>query len=183
MQSAETVGIRCLRFFKVAHRPLTEEETEHGADTSRCDGQTSSRCCLLDASDQFFSGCGEFVVAARLFQELKSLDARRHGEGISAQSAGLVHGTGRSHHLHDFPSTSVGPHRQPPADHLAHGGEIRGDTEMRLGAAVTDAEARHHFVEDEQSSVLLGEFAQTLEEPRLRLDESCVANDGFKNDT
>ena len=80
-------------------------------------------------------------------------------------------------------ATAVGAHGKPSADDLAHRGEVRGDSEVSLGTAVTDAEARHHLVKDEKCAVLLGEFTQTLEKTRLRLNESGIANDGLEDHT
>ena len=183
MQLAEAFGIRCLCFLEVAHRTFTEEEAEHGTDAARCDRQACGGCRLLDPFNQLFGGCREFVVAARLFEQLKRFDACRHGEGISAQSAGLIHRSSRSNHLHDFASSAVGPHGQAASDHLAHGGQIRCHPEVGLGTSVADAETCHHLVKDQQGAVLLGEFTQALQEARLRLDEPRIADDGLEDHT
>ena len=52
---------------------------------------------------------------------------------------------------------------------------------MRLRTAVADSESSHHFIEDEKCSVFFGELSQALQKSWFRLDESCIANNGFKN--
>jgi hypothetical protein len=106
----------------------------------------------------------EALIAAGLLQQLQGLDAGGHGQRIAAQGAGLVHGARGGHHRHDVGPAAVGAHGQAAADHLAHGGEVGGDAELGLGAAVADAEAGHHLVEHQQGAVLLGELADAFEE-------------------
>ena len=54
---------------------------------------------------------------------------------------------------------------------------------MGLGTAVADPESGHHFVEDQQGTVLLGEFPQTFEEAGFRLNEASVTNDRLEDHT
>ena len=53
---------------------------------------------------------------------------------------------------------------------------------MGLCSAVTDPEAGHHFVEDQQGAVFFGEFAQPFQEAWLRRDEARIADDGLQDD-
>jgi len=54
---------------------------------------------------------------------------------------------------------------------------------MLLRAAVRDAEACHHLVEDEQRAVVVAELAQPREEGLVRHDEARVAHDALEDDT
>lgn len=74
------------------------------------------------------------------------------------------HWSCRGDHRHDVLPTTVGPHRQPAADHLAHRGDVGGDPEVALGTAVRNAEAGHHLIEDQQGTVLGGQLAQANKE-------------------
>ena len=58
------------------------------------------------------------------------------------------------------------------------GGDIRGDAEIFLGAAIGEAEAGHHLVENQHHVVVVADFAQTGQEtgfgkdhPLHRLDD------------
>ncbi len=59
---------------------------------------------------------------------------------------------------------AVGADRQPAADDLAQAGQVGRDAEERLGAAVGDAEAGDHLVEDEQAAGASRELAQRRQE-------------------
>ena len=93
----------------------------------------------------------------------------------------MIHRSGRGDHLHDVFAAAVGTHGQATADHFAHGREVGCDAEVGLGTAVADAEAGHHFIEHQQSTVLLGDFAQTFQKTRLRCDEAGIADDRLKD--
>ena len=116
-----------------------------------------------------------------MLEKFESLDARGHGEGVAAQGARLIHRASWSHHLHDFPAAAVGTNGKTAADHLAHGCEVGGDAEMGLGSAVADAESGHHFVEDQEGAVLLGDLPKTFQESGLGGDEASVTHDRFEN--
>ena len=51
-----------------------------------------------------------------------------------------------------------------------------------MGPAERDAEAGHHFVEDQQRAVFRRQLTQRLQEIRRRADEAHVADDRFQND-
>ena len=93
----------------------------------------------------------------------------------------MIHGAGWSHHRHDVGPPAVGPHGQAATDHLAHCGEVGGDTEFGLGTAVADAETGHHLVEYQQGAVFFGELADALEEARLGGDKARIAHHWLKN--
>ena len=137
--------------------------------------------CVLDARHELL-GCGrQLLVGAGLLEQFQGLDAGGHRQGVPTEGSRLIHGACRSHHSHDVGAAAVGAHGKSATDHLAHGREVWSDAEMRLGTAVTDPESGHHFVEDEQGTVLFGEFPQTFEEAGFRLNEASVANNGLED--
>lgn len=56
---------------------------------------------------------------------------------------------------------------------LARAGQIRIDIQGMLRSAVTDPEAGDNFVEDEQGSVLAGQFAQAFQKAGLGRPSPC----------
>ena len=158
MQLAETLSVGGFGFFEVPHWPFAEEEAEHGAHTAGRDRQTCCSGGFFDASHEFLGGGCQLLVAAGLFEQLEGFDPGCHGQGVSTEGAGLVHRSGRRHHLHDVAATAVGADGKSATDHFAHGGEVGRHAEMGLRSAVADAEAGHHFVEHQQGAVFLGEF-------------------------
>mmetsp|Transcript_8138 Transcript_8138/g.20250 ORF Transcript_8138/g.20250 Transcript_8138/m.20250 type:complete len:478 (+) Transcript_8138:194-1627(+) len=157
-------------------RALAEEEAEHARDAAAAHGVARLLARGEDALDQPRGHLVELLVLARLREDLHRLDARTHGEGIAAERARLVHGARRRDVLHDLLLARVGAHRQAAADDLAKGGEVGLDAPVLLRAAVRDAEARHHLVEDEERALLLGELTQALEELLVGDDEARVAH-------
>ena len=73
--------------------------------------------------------------------------------GLPDSVPGLIDRTGRRDQLHQIGAAAVRADRQAAADDLAEAGEIGPDCRTRLRAAGGGAEARDHFVEDQQSAV------------------------------
>ena len=88
-------------------------------------------------------------------------DARRHGERVPGEGAGLVDRAGRGDAVHHVGAAAEGAHRQAAADDLAEGDEVGADPVELAGAARRQPEAGHHLVDDEQRAVL----AAGVEEP------------------
>ena len=106
----------------------------------------------------------------------------RHRQGIPRERSGLVDGTGRCHALHYVPPPAVRRHGQASPDHLAEGREIGGDSKALARSPGRDPESRHHLVEDEKRARAVGELPQSLEEARIRRNESGIPNDGLDDD-
>ena len=59
-------------------------------------------------------------------------------------------------------ASAISRDRQAAADHFAERGQVRLDSVELLRAAEREAEARHHFIENQQRAVPRREFAQAL---------------------
>ena len=70
---------------------------------------------------------------------------------------------------------AIGRDGKASADHFAEGAEVGLDVVELLGASGGDAEAGHHFVEDQKRAVLLRDVAEGFEEAGLGRDAAHVA--------
>ena len=183
MQLGEALAVGGFGFFEIANGAVAEEEAEHGADAVAAHRQASGFGRFLDAFSQTLGGGFELFVSARALEQLEGLDARSHGQGVSAEGARLIHRASGSHHFHDVLAAAVGAHRQTAANHLAHGGEVGGDSKAGLGSAIGDAEASHHFVEHQQGAVFTGDFPQTFEEAEIGGDKAGIAHHRLEDHT
>src|SRR5439155_1163427 len=82
----------------------------------------------------------------------------------------------RSEFLHNFPSTSKSCYRKSSPQNLPKYGHVGSDPEIFLSATESNSESRDHFVENQDDSVLLGDFSQCLEESRACKDGSHVSH-------
>ena len=118
-------------------------------------------------------------MEARSLNALEGRKTAGDGDGVAGKRAGLVDGTEGSDLLHDFAATAEGGNGHATADHLAEHREVGLDTVEGLGAALSDAEARHDFVDDEDGAVLRAELAHRAKEFGVAADHVHVAGDGF----
>ena len=95
----------------------------------------------------------ELIIRVAGFQFLKRCDARRHGQRISAQRAGLVNAAQWREAIHDFRAPSERADGQAAANDFAEATQVRLDAETFLRAAKCKAESSHHFVENQQGAV------------------------------
>jgi len=109
-------------------------------------------------------------------------EAGGDGEGISGESACLIHGAIWGEVVHDFGATAEGADGEAAADDLSEGGEIGDDAAEFLVAAAGEAEAGHDFVEDEDGIVSGAEFAEGFEEAWFGEVKASVGGDGFDDD-
>mmetsp|Transcript_7468 Transcript_7468/g.18103 ORF Transcript_7468/g.18103 Transcript_7468/m.18103 type:complete len:525 (+) Transcript_7468:23-1597(+) len=161
---------------------LAEEEAKHPADVASAQLVPSLLACLQDPVDQLLRRRLELLVLPGPLEDLERLDASSHREGVARQSPGLVHGPGGCDVLHDLLLAAIGADGEPPPDDLAHGGDVRGDAKVLLGAAVGDPEARHDLVEDEDGPVVVAELAEALEKLLGGDDEAGVSDDWLEDD-
>lgn len=106
-----------------------------------------------------------------------------HGDRVTRKCAGLVHRAGRGNILHDFFLATEGTNRHTAADHLTQSGQIRCHAIVALGTALGDAEASHHFVDDQQGAELIAKFTQSFKETCNRRDTVHVAGNRLEYDT
>ena len=117
------------------------------------------------------------VVESRCLDQLQRRQARGHRHRIAAERAGLVDRAARRDLRHQVATAAVGADRHAAADDLAERAQVRRDAVALLRAAERDAEAGHHFVEDQQRAVLRAQLAQVLQVAVARQDAVGVADD------
>ena len=105
-----------------------------------------------------------------------------HGEGVAGECPGLVHRPSRSHGLHNILLAAIRADWQATTDDLTHAGQVRHHACDLLSAAGGDAEAGHHFVEDEQRPGIAGDIAQPLQETVCGRDEAHIASVWLNDD-
>ena len=74
----------------------------------------------------------------------------------------LIHGASWGNHLHDVSSASVCPNRQPTANDLSKGGEVRCDAPVLLCTPFGYPEACHDFIKAQQCTILFSYLLQAL---------------------
>ena len=94
---------------------------------------------------------------------VESRDARRHGDGIAGERAGLVRVAIRREMLHDLARAAKAADGHAAADHFAECGQIGQDAGQLRDAAARQAEAGDHFIEYQQCAVLARDVAQRLQ--------------------
>ena len=102
-------------------------------------------------------------VGGAVLEDVERGDAGGHGQGIARERAGLVDGPGGRDLVHQVGAAAVSADGQTAADDLAQAGEVGLDAVEPLRPAQADAEAGHHFIEDEQRPVLVAQGAKALE--------------------
>jgi hypothetical protein len=97
--------------------------------------------------------------APEIFEQLPAVDslelaqlrqARRHGQRIAGKRPRLIHGSVGRELIHDLRASAERAHWQPAADHFAKRRQVGRDVVQLLCTAARDAEAGHHFVEDQE---------------------------------
>ena len=108
---------------------------------------------------------------------LEAPESGRHRERISRQRSGLIDRPRRRHEPHQIFAAAVRADRQPAADDLSQGRQIRDDAAPCLRAARSDAKTGDHFVEHQHDPVSRADVAQALQKARLRQNDAHVAGD------
>src|SRR5713226_4924649 len=81
--------------------------------------------------------------------------------------------------VHDLGFAAEARQLEAAARDLAERRHIGPDVVVLLGAAIREAEAREHLVEDQDDALLARELAEALEVVRLRRDHAGTAEDGL----
>ena len=75
--------VRLHGLLEVGHGALAEEEAEHARDGAAAHLVASLPARLQDAVDELLGDLVQVLVAARALEDLKRLDAGRHGQGVA----------------------------------------------------------------------------------------------------
>ena len=183
VEAGEGHGVRQLRLVPVARRGVEEERRDCRARPA--DGQWhlgllgGARQALGESSRERFEAV---VLIEVLAQHIQRRAAGRHRERVPGEGAGLVDRAAGRHQRHEVTSPAVGAHGEPSADDLAERGEVRGDAERLLSAAVRGAEAGDDLIEDEKGPLRVADRPQAFEEALGREDDAHVAGDGLHDD-
>ncbi len=162
---------------------IGEEDAEHTADMVH-----HQRNALLarggqQARGQVVGQLAQLRVDTRLVDLVQAGVASGHGDRVTGQGTGLVDRAGRCQRFHHLTASAEGAYRHAATDDLAQAGQIRGHVVVLLRATQGDAEAGHHLVDDQQRAILIAQFAQALQEARLRRNAVHVAGHRFDDDT
>ena len=76
-------------------------------------------------------------------------------------------------------STAVSADRQSAADHLAQADQVRLDAKIGLRPAERHPETGHHFIKNQQNSVMGGQFAHFRQIAVLRQNHAHIARHRF----
>ena len=140
-----------------------EKQAEHRADAIERDRDIAFDGGRGQACDQICAGVFQLLVGTRFLQNIQRRDAGIHRQRIAAQCAGLINRAGGADLFHDLTASAVGTHRQATADHFSEASDIRFDIVPDLRPTPGDAETGHHFVEQQQNTVLRAKFPESFE--------------------
>ena len=174
---AVEVAVRGDGLVVVADLLVIEEQREHRTDLRDLQRDALR---LRSAQQRVADATAEGVEARVRVLALELADrgeAGGHGERVARQRAGLIDGTQRRELVHDLGLAAEGADREATADDLTHADEVGHHIMQALCARQREAEARHHFVKDEDRAVLRAEFAEASEETGVRQDEPHVGRE------
>ena len=146
-----------------------EDDVEDGELSHDLRGEPGVPHQLGEAVAQGVPGVAQPRVGAGLPQLGEGGEPGHRGDGIAVQGADLGDVVGgalqaRIEGAHDLLAPAHGGQRKAAAHDLAHRGEVGDDAVVLLGAAVGEAKARHHLVEDQRNLVAPRQLAQALQE-------------------
>ena len=159
-----------------------EVQAEHGTGLGGDERYACGIGALLQAVEHAAGVVGQLGVEAWAADQLQGGQAGGHGQRVARQGAGLVDRAERGDAAHDFTLATEAADRHAATDDLAEGGQVRLDAVVALGAAQGNAEAGHHFVEDQHHAVLVALLAQAFEEARCRRYAVHVARHRLNDD-
>ena len=161
---------------------VDEVEAEHRADAVDAVGDAFFGEEAAEAGFEVGADGVELGPGVAFFEFAQLGETTDHGEGVSAEGAGLVDGAVGGELVHDVGATTEGADGESAADDFAHRGEVGGEGFEFLYAAFGETEAGHDFVEDEEGAMFGGDVAEKLEVAGLGEDESGVGGVGLDDD-
>ncbi|KAF1852355.1 hypothetical protein Lal_00037083 [Lupinus albus] len=165
VEEAVEAFLVALHHLGIAGRHLgIEVEAEHAADGIGGEAHAGRLGGSGEAIGQLAGLGGQMGVEVRLLDDLQGRHAGRHRHGVARERAGLVDATQRRQMLHHLGAATESGHRQAAADHLAQRRQVGNDAVQFLGAATCHAEARHHFIEDQDGAVFGTQAAHGAQE-------------------
>src|SRR5688500_17346565 len=96
----------------------------------------------------------EILIDRRVLEDAERRLPRCDSDGIARERPGLIHRAEGRNELHQLARGAVSADRHPPTDDLAECRDVGLHTIESLGAAVSDAEPGHDFVEDQEGTAL-----------------------------
>src|SRR5713226_1402213 len=139
---------------------------------------------VLEAAVELAAEAVDVVVVLGMFSEdLESLEARGDADRMTVVrprvERGVLPAAARLEDIHDLGFAAEARQLEAAARDFAEGRHIGPDVVVLLGAAIREAEAREHLVEDQDDALLARELAEALEVIGLRHDHAGPAEDGL----
>ena len=174
-------GVRRLHVGEVASLSLGEADGEHGLRPLHVVRHALGG---QGRGDQRGQPVGVRVQGPvdRVVRELQGRQAGGHGHRVTRQGAGLVDGADRGEHVHDVGASTEGCRGHTAGDDLAEGGEVAGHAVDPEPALARGTEAGHHLVDDEQSTIGVGDLLERGVEAVVGVDRAHVAGGGLDDD-
>ena len=180
-EPAVALGVAQFRGVVIDDGGAGEEERPHAADAIDLEGQGGFGRGLAKSRFECCAHCIEPLVGRVRFQLAERGDAGGHGDGVARVRAGLEDGSGGHDLVHDAGPTAERADGQSAADNLAQTGDIGRVAQQFLSAAVSEAEAGHHFIVNEQRAVMVREPPEFLAKFGVRGNEAHVPDDRLEN--
>ena len=167
-EAGEERGVAAPGVVVVADGAGVEEEGEHAADALDDVRNPGVGRGPVEALGEAGREGLEPIVGGSSRRSRKVVRPGGHRQRIARERAGLVDRPDGRDVVHDRGRGTIGRRRQAAADDLAQDRQVGRDAIARLGAAVGQAEAGHHLVEDEEGPVLLGQLAERARDSPAR---------------
>ena len=167
---------------EVVNRFAREVAAEHGAAGNELHGDAGGFGGVAHAGFELPTEFFKLAVGAARFQFLQRSNACGHGDGISAERAGLVDRAEWREAIHDVRAATECADGQSAADDFAEASQIGRDFKAVLRAAPGEAEAGHDFVEDQQCAIGFRDLTEKFQVARFRQIQAGIAGHGFDDD-
>lgn len=167
--------------FEVSAFPLGEAYGQEGGGPLNVVGDAGAGQGCVDQAGEAI-GVGVDGVVAGFVGQGEGGQACGHGHGVSGEGAGLVDGAVGGEVAHDVGAAAEGCGGKASGDDFSEGDEVPGDAVDAVPAVAGGAETGHHFVEDEQGAVGVGDLFEFGVEAGVGGDGAHVAGGGFCDD-
>ena len=109
-------------------------------------------------------------------------ESGRHGQRVAGKRARLIDRADGRDHVHHIRAPAEGTDGKSAADHFPEAGKIRCEVLQALHARLAEAEAGHHFIENEERAVLFRDRGKQLQVSGFRENEAGVGGVGLDDD-